>query len=269
MAGHRMSTPPAAEAAADSYLRDLAGRLRGPRRRRGEILAELRDGLDQAITDHITAGLPEDHAVAAAIAQFGTPQAVADAFAGELATAYARRVIAWYIATGPLVGIWWLLLLQPHPWRTGVIALLTAIPVIPLVTIAIATAAGTFATTGRLIRWLPEVGPRRALTATTTIAALALVGDLTVIAVYPPSRIPGQPLALLALAATLTRIVCGPITMRHTAAMRHTITAAVNPAVGVVGGSTASVKDPCSARSWSAGDCRTPRSRRLLPRRRP
>jgi hypothetical protein len=29
-----------------------------------------------------------------------------------------------------LVGIWWLLLLQPRPWRTGIIALLVAIPVI-------------------------------------------------------------------------------------------------------------------------------------------
>ena len=40
-------------------------------------------------------------------------QAVADAFEGELATAYARRTIALYVITGPLVGIWWLLLLQP------------------------------------------------------------------------------------------------------------------------------------------------------------
>lgn len=230
MAGHRLSVRPAAAAPLDAYLGDLAGRLRGPRRRRQRILAELRDGLDEAVADHITAGRPEDHAVTAAIAQFGTPQAVADAFAGELATAYARRVIAWYIATGPLVGIWWLLLLQPHPWRTGVIALLTAIPVIPLVAIATATAAGTFATTGRLIRWVPEAGPRRALTAATTIAALALLGDLTAIAVYPPSGIPGQPLALFAIAASLTRIACGPVTMRHATAMRRAVTTAVNPA---------------------------------------
>jgi hypothetical protein len=150
MASHRMSTR-AAEAPVDAYLSDLAGRLRGPRRRREQILIELRDGLDHAITDQT-----DDPAVTAAIAQFGAPQAVADAFAGELATAYARRTVAWYIATGPLVGIWWFLLLQPHPWRTGIIAFLSAIPAIPLIAIAIATAAGTLATTGRLIRWLPE-----------------------------------------------------------------------------------------------------------------
>jgi hypothetical protein len=158
MASDRVATP-ASDARLDAYLSDLAARLRGPRRRREQILAELRDGLDHAITDRTIAGLPEGDAVAAAIAQFGSPQAVADAFAGELAAAYARRTIARYIATGPLVGIWWLLLLQPHPWRTGLIALLAAIPEIPLIIIAIATAAGTFATTGRLMRWLPEATP--------------------------------------------------------------------------------------------------------------
>ena len=60
-------------------------------------------------------------------------EAVADAFAGELATAYARRTIALYVITGPLVGIWWLLLLRPDPWRAGLIALLAAIPVLPLI----------------------------------------------------------------------------------------------------------------------------------------
>jgi hypothetical protein len=167
-----------------SYLSNLAAQLCGPRRRREAILAELRDGLDQASEDCIAAGLPPDQAAAAAITQFGTPEAVADAFGGELATAYARRTIALFVATGPLVGIWWLLLLHPSPWRTGLIALLAAIPVIPLIVIAIATAGGTLATTGRLMRWLPETGPRRALAATTAIAVLCMIGDLTMITMF-------------------------------------------------------------------------------------
>lgn len=187
----------------DAYLAELAGRLRGPRHRREQILTELRDGLDHAITDHAIndhaiTGLPDDRAVAAAVATFGRPQAVADAFAGELATAYARRTIAAYIVTGPVVGICWLLLLRPDPWRTGPLALLAAIPVIPLIVIAIATAAGAFASTGHLMRWLPETGPRRALTATLAIAVLALAGDLTVIGLYIHSHGPMRPLAVLA-----------------------------------------------------------------------
>jgi hypothetical protein len=236
MAGHRLTAHATtrAQARVDAYLGELAHLLRGPRRRRARILAELRDGLDQAITDQVTYGRTEDQAVASAIDDFGTPQAVADAFAGELATAYARHTIAWYIATGPLVGIWWLLLLHPYPWRTGVLGLLAAIPVLPLIAIAVAAAAGTFATTGRLIRWLPEASPSRALTATVAIATLALVGDLTVITVYLGSAAPLQPLAILAIGASLIRIACSVVTLRHATQIRHrgTLGAPESPATG-------------------------------------
>jgi hypothetical protein len=203
-----------------TYLSDLAAQLHGPRRRREAILAELRDGLDQATEDNLAAGLPPDQAAAAAMTQFGTPQAVAHAFGGELATAHARRTIAWFIATGPLVGIWWLLLLHPSPWRTGLIALLAAIPVIPLIVIAIATAGGTLATTGRLMRWLPETGPRRALAATSAIAMLCMIIDLTMITMLMMSGTPTRPLAIIAIAASLTRIACSITTMRYASRMR-------------------------------------------------
>jgi hypothetical protein len=203
-----------------AYLSDLAAQLHGPHRRREAILTELRDGLEQATEDRIATGLAPDRAAAAAISQFGNPSAVAEAFAGELAIAYARRTIARFIATGPLVGIWWLLLLHPSPWRTGLIALLAAIPVIPLIIIAIATAGGTLATTGRLIRWLPETGPRRALAATIAIAVLCSISDLTMITVFMMSGTPTRPLAVVAIAASLTRIACGITTVRHASRMR-------------------------------------------------
>ena len=223
MAGDRVSTRTAAEARVEAYLADLAGRLGGPRRRRAQIIAELRDGLDAAVAHHVETGLPRDRAVAVAIAEFGAPPVVAQAFAGELATAYARRAVTWYIATGPLVGVWWLLLLKPHPWRTGVIALVSAIPVLPLIVVVIATAAGTIATTGRLIRWLPEASPRRALSAVTMVAALVLVSDLTVIAIYLRSGVPVRPPAIPAAAGSLARIACGLVVLRHAAAMRHAL----------------------------------------------
>jgi hypothetical protein len=208
------------ENAVATYLSDVAAQLYGPRRRREAILAELRDGLDQATEDNIAAGLSPNRAAATAISQFGTPQAVGDAFSGELATAYARRTIALFIVTGPLVGIWWLLLLQPSPWRTGLIALLAAIPVLPLLIIAIATAGGTLATTGRLMRWLPETGPPRALAATIAIAAICIICDLTVITMFMVSDAPTRPLAVIAIAASLTRIACSITTVRHATRMR-------------------------------------------------
>jgi hypothetical protein len=222
MASNRLaaSTGPRPADTLAAYLSDLAAQLRGPRRRREAILTELRDGLEQATKDRSATGLPPDQAAAAAISQFGNPYAVADAFAGELATAYARRTIAWFIATGPLVGIWWLLLLHPSPWRTGLIALLAAIPVIPLILLVIITAGGTLATTGRLIPWLPETGPRRALAATTAIATLCMIIDLTMITILTVSNAPTGPLMIIACAASLTRIVCSLTTMRHASRIR-------------------------------------------------
>jgi hypothetical protein len=222
MARHHLATNADArpESAVASYLSDVAAQLRGPCRRREAILAELRDGLEQATEDNIAAGLSPDQAATAAINQFGTPESVADAFGGELATAYARRTIAWFIGTGPLVGIWWLLLLQPSPWRTGLIALFAAIPVLPLIVIGIATAGGTFATTGRLMRWLPETGPRRAIAATITIATLCLIADLTMITIVMVTSTPTRPLAIIAIAASLTRIACSITTVHHATRMQ-------------------------------------------------
>ena len=203
-----------------AYLSNLAAQLHGPRRRREAILSELRDGLEQATEDRIAAGLPPDRAAAAAISQFGSPCAVADAFAGELATAYARRTIACFVATGPLVGIWWLLLLHPSPWRTGLIAFVTAIPVIPLIIAAIATAGGTLATTGRLMRWLPETGPGGALAATIAVGMLCMIIDLSMITMIMVWGAQTRPLMIIAIAASLIRIVCSITTVRHAGLMR-------------------------------------------------
>jgi hypothetical protein len=223
MASHRMNEDIAArpDASVTAYFDELGTQLRGPRRRREQILAELHDGLIQATDRYLATGLTPEQAATAAVAQFGSPPAVADAFAGELATAYARRTIACYLATGPLVGIWWLLLLHPDPWRTGLIALLAAIPVLPLIVIAIATAGGTIATTGRLMRWLPETSPHRALTAVISIAALCIIGDLTMVSLFAASASPVRTLAVIALAASLIRITCSIAVIRKTTLMRR------------------------------------------------
>jgi HAAS domain-containing protein len=218
-----MNTAPTAagEARIRAYLDEVAAGLHGPRRRRARILTELRDGFDDAVTAHTATGLPTEHAVSAAITQFGTPAAVADAFAAELAIAYARHTLAWFVATGPLVGIWWLLLLRPYPCQGGAATLVAAIPVIPLVAAALAAATSTLATTGRLMRWLPETGPGRALAGVVIVAGLAVTGDLAVIGVYLGSGGPARPLAVVAIAASLIRIGLSLVTIRHAAALRH------------------------------------------------
>jgi hypothetical protein len=153
------------------------------------------------------------------------PATVARCFAPELATASARRTIATFIATGPLVGIWWLLLLHPAPWRGGVLATVIAIPALPLIALAIATAAGTFATTGRLIRWLPETPAPRALTATLAIATLCLAADLTVLGVLAAHLAAGGhlpvPLIAAAVTASILRIAAATTAIRSSRLMRN------------------------------------------------
>lgn len=217
MAGHHLIVAGESNAVLGRYLADLGTRLHGPRRTRAAILAEIRDGLNQATADHTARGLGPADAAARAVEQFGSPQAVADAFTDELATAYARRTITAFILTGPLVGIWWLLLLHPQPWRSTPAALIAAIPAIPLIAVAVATALGTYATTGRLMRWLPETTPAHALTATTAIAGLCMLGDLTVLTTLATGGPTPQSNALTAVAvgASLARIACSITVIRR------------------------------------------------------
>jgi hypothetical protein len=206
-----------------AYLDEVAAGLAGPRRHRERILAELGDGLDEAVADHAAAGLDPVAAARAAIDGFGSSREVADACIGELATASARRVLGWFVVTGPLVGVWWLLLLHPRPWRGGLVALIAAIPVIPLVAVALVTAAGTFATTGRLMRWLPEAGAQRALAAAATVAVLVIGGDTAVIAGYLGSGSRPGLLAAVAMIASVIRIGCGVGAVWHVTALRHRV----------------------------------------------
>lgn len=210
MAGHGLTTADAGAAAVERYVAELAIRLRGPRRARTRVLTEIHDGLAESVDAHLAKGTPPDDAATTAIAEFGDPDTVARSFAPELATATARRTIAAFILTGPLVGIWWLLLLHPAPWRTGLLAAVIAIPALPLIAIAVATAAGTFATTGRLMRWLPEATPTRALSATLAIATLCLAADFTVLGILTAQLATGShhpsPLAAIAATASVLRI---------------------------------------------------------------
>jgi len=219
MAGHDLNPSTGSRTPVAAYLDDLDTKLLGPRRHRSRILIELRDGLDVATDVHLAAGMTVERAQVAAVAQFGNPQEVAEAFGGELATTYARRAVATYIATGPLVGIWWLLLLQPDLWRTGPIATIAAIPVLPLIAIAIAVAGGTLATTGRLMRWLPETSPRGAAAATIAVAGVSVVADLTMIGLIAASATTSALLAIVAVASSVTRIACSAAVLHQATRM--------------------------------------------------
>lgn len=89
MAGHHLI---------DAYLAELAGRLPP------EVVDELADGLRETWRHHLARGLGPTAAAHAAIAEFGTPAQVTDAF---VADATGRRTARVLLATGPVFGACW------------------------------------------------------------------------------------------------------------------------------------------------------------------
>lgn len=194
----------------DRYVASLRGRLSGPTRARARILEEVRGELDDATEANVARGLPAAAAAQAAVDDLGSADTVAAAFAGELGIRRARRVLVALLLTGPLVGIWWFFLLTPSPWTPRIGMVLAAIPVLPLIAAAVGIGIVVIATTGSLIRWLPEAAPRRALTAAIAVALVSILGDLSVLTILVIRVVTGSagsfPLALV-IAAVLASAI--------------------------------------------------------------
>lgn len=211
MAGHLV-----AENAIEDYLDGVATRLTGPRASRAAILDELRDGLHEAAAAQLRRGTPCDTAVSAALDEFGPAQSTAGAFAGELATAQARRTTIGYLATGPVVGLLWLLMLQPSiPWRDGPAAIWAAVPAAPMIAIAAVAGMLTLAATGRFIRWL-QLPDRHTSTGAVVVVAAAVIGDVLMLALAARTATPAAAgIATFAVAASTLRLACSvPVAAR-------------------------------------------------------
>ncbi|MEV2237006.1 permease prefix domain 1-containing protein [Micromonospora sp. NPDC049891] len=91
----------------EEHLRQLAGRLRGPRRLRADLMTEARHGLLDAVDAYRDSGVPAGEASRRAVADFGTPDQLAPAYQAELAVAALRglslRVVA-FAATASIAG---------------------------------------------------------------------------------------------------------------------------------------------------------------------
>ena len=74
----------------EQYLDQVCRRIGGPRALRQHVRQELREHLLDAAAQHKAAGLPEEEAVAQALADFGQPEDVRS----ELEDAHGHRVMA-------------------------------------------------------------------------------------------------------------------------------------------------------------------------------
>ena len=94
----------------NDYLAAVAARLRGPRRLRDDMLAELGDGFDEAVIEGVEGGLSRKEALDRASSDFGSPDVVASAMQRELAAAQARRTAWTLVIVLPAMTILWDLL---------------------------------------------------------------------------------------------------------------------------------------------------------------
>ncbi|SDL52552.1 hypothetical protein SAMN05216298_4225 [Glycomyces sambucus] len=89
------------------YLDAVAAPLKGPRRLREDMLAEIGDGFEDAVAERIGAGQSPREAARDAAAEFGEPRLVAAEVQRELVAAQAKRT-AWTLVTAlPAMTIMW------------------------------------------------------------------------------------------------------------------------------------------------------------------
>jgi hypothetical protein len=191
----------------DAYVAELDRTLRGPRRAKADLLAEVRDSLQDATEAHGRGGLPPEDAEAEAVAEFGAVPDIAPAYQTELGVSQARRTallvfgvlaalqlasrLAWHSGTPSAT---------PHPAWYAVLALLVdwCCPAVLLaaagcvvgarrlgpgrglarpVGVFAAAVAGAFAAAGLLLTFgNPAAGSH--LTLATLVWALAVLGAM-------------------------------------------------------------------------------------------
>jgi hypothetical protein len=208
VARHLINRPaPALPPAAAVHLAAIAAAVPGRGRARRAALAELADGLTDAVDHYRSQGLTLEAAAATAVRECGPADVVAAAFERALEPRRARQTALTLLATGPAIGVLWLITLVPGQRPD---ALLLGHPALgAIVIVVIAASLTVVAMTGPGSRWMPclRLDPRR-------IAAFACAGaalcDVLVLAtagvavLSHETALPWMP-GVLAAAASLTR----------------------------------------------------------------
>jgi hypothetical protein len=94
----------------DDYLAALSKELRGPRRRKADLLAEARDHLTDATEAFEADGFARYDAEKHAVADFGAIEDVAPGYRSELAISQSRRTAMMLLMA---------LIIQPIVWQSG------------------------------------------------------------------------------------------------------------------------------------------------------
>jgi HAAS domain-containing protein len=217
----------------EEWLGEVSRRLVGSARIRAETIAELRDGLLEAVAAHRAHAASPHQAATAALNEFGSPAEVAAAFAPELAARQARQTALALAGTGPLVGSLWAIAVgsshlltrpvQPEPpWMwPGLPGGLRIVATLLGAALAVGIPAGllAIALTGRLSTRL-NIRPRFAPTLAATFGLAGIAADVILlvalggVAMTAPGRLAWVPLTVAALASAIRLTLNAPATRR-------------------------------------------------------
>lgn len=172
-----------------TYLDEIARALVARPAARAAVMAEICDGLLEAVAGYRERGLPEEEAVNAAIAEFGEPRRIVAAFQPELCARQVRRSALTLMTSGPVVGIAWLagavvasMPPAPHhlsgPWWALPLVGVAIVVGIPGLVVAI-TATGR---TGLRLTFPPRL-PAKAVSIASVAAVTADATMLTIVGV--------------------------------------------------------------------------------------
>jgi hypothetical protein len=106
----RATPPHTGRVPIDDYLAALSKELRGPRRRKADLLAEARDHLTDATEAFEADGFDRYDAEKHAVADFGSIEDVAPGYRSELAITQSRRTAMMLLMA---------LIIQPIVWQSG------------------------------------------------------------------------------------------------------------------------------------------------------
>ncbi|MFI6702947.1 permease prefix domain 1-containing protein [Streptomyces sp. NPDC050509] len=142
----------------EDYVASLAAALHGPARAKDRMVAEVREGLTDAVSERTRAGLTYQRAADQAMREFGTTDELVVSWQRELTIAQARHTARAVALTIPFVIACWYLVRQAGDegtWQLPRTAQLLAVHLAGVSAAAALLAAVTLAATGTLARWLP------------------------------------------------------------------------------------------------------------------
>jgi hypothetical protein len=206
----------------DELVADLAGRLRGPRRARGDLLAEVSAGLYDATESYQDGGLDRHAAACRAARDFGSPARLAPLYQAELTARHTRGTALLMGAGFPAVLLAWNLLYAAVPGRrpesTAMFLLSQVYQAVTLLAVLVAALSGLMlirrargAPIGgwdvrRLSRWLSRFTVISVVAYLVTAAAMAVLGGgQGAFAPTVPASLAVQGLSAVVAGATLHR----------------------------------------------------------------